>query len=707
MKDVNIESLYELYDKKRGLFAKMSFKRLISSEKASECINGLMNIYENKFDPEYDEDQSFFYKILVNLLNKYSIDDIRKMLYDHKDTYEATDDLSKALFGLIGLECPKETTGLKIKMPMYLIANGVTDVNALISIYGESIYNAMVNGEQYYDYSFFSYNPEAEDFYSYEDFINYRNSNPKNTFWLEFFNEILSNIILKYSFEELFNNKETIKKEIEKGLMFYLPEKKSKESNVYSNNREVFDKMLDQFDSRTLMIINNLEQYLSPILGMIQSGHFDEEELEDLRNAYQMFSSVNDFIKTNNYQGLLNYINETIKNDEHGLQFCELLNNNILNYDFLVRKELVEHARSFEKEKTERLIFTSDKEESVECEAVLVNRPEQLKTTLAHFFENKPLDRDIGADFMFSSLIVLANHHLKNGTRPKEEIKNLIAKIYELADNYSHSYRFHGDIFELAKKDLESILTEEEYKLCIDDYNLRLQHRFNKAEVNQITKVDDTLINFLREETMDFTKPLVEGMKNYEDFNRNAPRLFHERKETVLATQILRLNDEKDFRRLLGLTEYSPYAMAVSIDNRGMSEDSILLSSTDNLESNNAPLSTLSSTEKVRRRDASLNQLENTVGQSDMTRRINNEIDLVRSSINPSSLLFFYTEPITEKVLSGLEQARAIAKQSDLKFVVVDYLAICNELRKRDEEKAQKYANTEELQEQKSSSVRM
>ena len=79
--------------------------------------------------------------------------------------------------------------------------------------------------------------------------------------------------------------------------MFYLPEKKSKESNVYSNNRDVFDKMLDQFDSRTLMIINNLEQYLSPILGMIQSGHFDEEELDDLRNAYQMFSSVNDFIK--------------------------------------------------------------------------------------------------------------------------------------------------------------------------------------------------------------------------------------------------------------------------------------------------------------------------------------------------------------------------------------------------------------------------
>ena len=74
--------------------------------------------------------------------------------------------------------------------------------------------------------------------------------------------------------------------------------------------------------------------------------------------------------------------------------------------------------------------------------------------------------------------------------------------------------------------------------------------------------------------------------------------------------------------------------------------------------------------------------LNNTVGTTD--HRINSEIDLVRSSVSPQSLLFFCSSNITPDVLVEMKKAEELAKKSNLQFVVVDCSSIYYKLCQRE-----------------------
>ena len=109
-----------------------------------------------------------------------------------------------------------------------------------------------------------------------------------------------------------------------------------------------------------------------------------------------------------------------------------------------------------------------------------------------------------------------------------------------------------------------------------------------------------------------------------------------------------------------------------------------MISSTDNIESNNIPIADFFRQYPLERRSASLDMLRNTVGVSDMTNRANNEIDLIRSSVAPQNLLIFFNRPINDKTIEGIKMAEQLAKKSNLKLVLVDYQSICNELKSKE-----------------------
>ena len=106
--------------------------------------------------------------------------------------------------------------------------------------------------------------------------------------------------------------------------------------------------------------------------------------------------------------------------------------------------------------------------------------------------------------------------------------------------------------------------------------------------------------------------------------------------------------------------------MAVSFDSKSMSEDSIMISSTGNIETNNREIQALNNSYPLNNRSASLGILENTIGVSGMTRRRNSEIDLVRASVSPKTLLFFFKSPIDDNVIKGAKEAEKIANKAKI-----------------------------------------
>ena len=83
---MNLDELYELYDKKDGMFAKLKFKRMMKSQTAEGCMQGLYTIFnDNNHMNDYEEmTHEKLEVILVRLLNKYSL----KEIYEMTTTYD-------------------------------------------------------------------------------------------------------------------------------------------------------------------------------------------------------------------------------------------------------------------------------------------------------------------------------------------------------------------------------------------------------------------------------------------------------------------------------------------------------------------------------------------------------------------------------------------------------------------------------------------
>ena len=699
----DFEKLYNLYEKKSGIFAKFKFKKMINSKQGQDCINLIKNTLNNSFygKDKYSLRDSCY--IFVRLLNKFSISDINEMISNHVSNNsfsneKETDDFKREMFSLVGLNYPNETESLNITFPAELLKNDITDVNLIINIYGESIFKAITENDLYNYKVFTRFDPKSEEVNNYSDFMNYR-SKGASIENQTLFNHTLCMLIEKYTLNELLNNKEIIKKEIETGLTFFLS-KLNEDKNIYSNKRETFDKLINHFDSRTFVILHNIKSYLQPMLDIIMSNRLENEDINKIKDIYEVFKIISNYVKTSNYDGLLQFIEDFENKDEQKRPFYEILNDNILDYEFLFRKEIVDNTRSFDSLKPEIIEFSSLSGKKIEIECSLVNKVDQLTSSLVHVFESKPMGKDAASEFVFDTIGTVANYALSYKTRSKEELKQIIVKLYELGIEFNNTYKYGPNVLDIAKEKVKEILEPNEFDIAEKHFKIYMDNYMDYAQVNQVSKRDDLLYNFLEEQTEAFSKPLIDGIDNYKEMNRNLSFFYKPKGEKLLATQILRLNSFDDFRSLIFLNESYPYSMAVSFDSKSMSEDSIMISSTGNIETNNREIQAFYNSYPLNNRSASLGMLENTIGESKMTRRRNSEIDLVRASVSPKTLLFFFKSPIDDNVIEGVKEAEKIAKKANLKLVVVDYSSILYELKLKDEQKEKNLEKKEQFKDE-------
>ena len=687
----DIDKLYHQYGKKNGLFSKFRFKRKINNEKFDKIVDDLYNIINKINSNQFDIKKEDLYGVIIRLLDENSYEDIEKIIKDYNDSKnihmeKIEEILTKTLFELAGVKDERLLKGIQLDVAAYLCANDI-DYSKILSIYGETVFNAILENDSYSTYSknYNSYTLKDEQLESYHDLFNHdfdNNDNIRDVLYA--FNDLMSQIMSKYSKDELFNNSELIKKEITKGLTYLLPKKSKRENNLFSNNRELLDKIIDDFDTKSIIVVYQSKEYLKPIMDLIKSSVLTTEEKESLKEMYNLFSRLSDAIKSKDFKVLKNIIDEVKSTNNNEFEFYELLNNYVLDYEYMLRKDIVENARSFENLSTDNYIFSSNEGKELDCECVYIEKSDELKSTLIHLFSNKELKyHEQKESFCRISLNTACTHALQYKTRTKEELKDLIIKIYKLykkADDNSS--------LESTKEKLKELLTEEEYELCEQKYNLYVDHYNDRSETDQIFTIGNDLYNFVREETNDFKEPLIPGIDDYKDMNWLLKRyLISPNGESLLATQILRLNSENDFRSLINLNDSFPYVMGVTFDGDSLNEESILISSTSNIESNNRPLHSFDDAYPLERRSATLNMLQNTVGNSYMVHRTNSEIDLIRSGVEAKSLLLFFNEPITNKVLDGVRKARELAKKNNLKLVIVNYQAILEDLQAKDEEK--------------------
>lgn len=703
---MNLDELYELYDKKDGMFAKLKFKRMMKSQTAEGCMQGLYTIFnENNHMNDYEEmTHEKLEVVLVRLLNKYSLKEIYEMTttYDRYGRDAKENKIEGALKVAIGIDNPNEQRGFDPESCMYLLSSDIPNIDVLISNYGKAIYEAIMENDIYTERNFTNINLEDTEVNSYEDFLKLRSNASRYNDATDLFNFILMDLTKKYTTHELLTKTDIINKEIKAGITLRLPTLGSKEQNVYSNNREVLDKMIDHFDGATLQVIENCKQYLNPILYMVTSKRLPEEDLDRLKKMYLMFSKISELEETNKYQDLLTFIETIEKNDEDGMSFAEIINNAVLDYEFLYRKEMVENTRSYASVPTENKQFVSDTGKSIDIECSYVDKPEEISGTLFHSFESKTDNNMMLSNLMFVALETVANSCFETKKRTKEDLKQIIVQLYELGVKYNHPYYASSkqEINEALDK-LQSMLTEEEYEEVSTRFERWDTHLTNSAEVNQIRTRDSKLYDFLEEETEGFTKPLTPEVKDAKDMNYNFKHLYQAKGESVLAVQMMRVLSSNDFQSLIPFDRDNPCSLAITFDGKGLSEESILMSSTGNVETNNRPIVTFY--EKYRgldRRSATQDMVETTIGSSGMVRRRNSEIDLVRSAVTPQSLMVFVKMPITDKALEGLEHAKALAEQSNYQLVVVNYTNVVEELKRQDEEKANKATESKNMSEQ-------
>lgn len=679
MNDIDKDKLYEIYLKNnKGLLSKFTFNRIMNNKKTYDCIEKLRSIFLGKYrKSNFPFDDQKLYVGFFNLLNKYSFSKLYKMLENYNENDSS---FNEEIFSIIGMKYPDVTKNLNLDFALNLICNDFVDFNYLLSLYGETIYNSILSVDEYF-YS----TPMVNDINSYDDFLKYRASNSSDDKLVGIFNEFFYIMTRKYTVEELLNESDKVKKEIATGITNYIPDLISDRTNDISDNREIFDKMADYFDSRTLMILLNAKSYLKPIENLINSNGMTSDDLMSLKEIYTMFYNIYNFELDNNYQGILELIETTVNNNQNGLNFCDIINDYVLTYESLIRKNIVENINTFENVPMTNFSYTDSNGLTSSVNCALVSNCSQLESTMVHIFNNKPSDQSgIAIDYIVNVINTFGEYALINHSRSKENIKQVIVQLCNILGNYTHFINPNRDVKKEIQEKIKRILTPEEIELCDNKYKLFEEHYQNHAEVTQITKVSDVLYNFLIEETDNFKKPLTSDVTNYEEVNRKLSIISSPFNENVLATQVLRLNSYQDFAKLILLNERQPYKLAVSFDKNGMSEDSIMISSTDNIESNNIPIADFFRQYPLERRSASLDMLRNTVGVSDMTNRANNEIDLIRSSVAPQNLLIFFNRPINDKTIEGIKMAEQLAKKSNLKLVLVDYQSICNELKSKE-----------------------
>lgn len=692
MDKINVDKLYEIYSRNhQGLFSKMRFQRILKSEKTKICINTLRNIFNeyHYFVGNCSYNDNDLYVGFFNLLNRFSFNELYKLMYYYREDDKV---FEKKIFSIVGMNQPCEMYHTDMCFPLNLICHDFLDYNKLLTLYGETIYNAMLETDIYTERMAFLI--KMDNINSYKEFLEYRLSNPSGDELVSTYNIVFGNIIMKYSVDELLNDSERVKKEIMTGITAYLPYPVSGETNSVSENREIFDKMMDHFDSKTLSIFFNIYRLLKPIADLVDSNRFQEDELIALKNMYILFSKIDQFMKSMNYEGLLELIEETVKNDESGLEFYEIINDYILTYEYLIRKDIIENVNTFENVPTEQLSFTDSKGRTLLVECGYIATCEQLASPLIHFIKDESMDsEDLACNYIINTINVVGNYALVNHTRSSEDIKQLIVDLYSLYKEYDRYINPNRDVKAELNEKFKKILTPEEIELSNNEFKLYLEHDLNYAEVTQINKVPTDLHDFIRKETDDFKKPLVSKYQYDKDMNRKLDIITSPVSEKVLSTQILRQNSYKDFVGTIGIN--NPYLIGVTFDKRGLTEDSIMLSSTDNLETNNMPIVYFDDRRTIRRSSATLDMLKTTTGFSDMTRRINNEIVLITSSVSPKCLLIFFNTPITDEIIGGIRKAQRLAAKSNLKLVLVNYQMICNELQSRERKDEQVYVQEE------------
>ena len=661
--------LYGMYKRKEGLFKKFRFRQMMSSAESYEIRSVIKKALEsNNFQHApvtKGYDRLSVDKLLVELLNDYPSWDVKSLHGKIKNHtyYSPEEDVTKMLCRKIKLS-DSLSEGIIADFPAKLILQGIKDVRPLVNCYGDALFECMTSSDMGVNTMWgvrssndsrgeYTFSNIDEDFDSYEDLLQYYKNRPPEDRYVSDedkpiinFNDLLQLLLEKYTIDELRTNVETIKKEIRTGFIFYLPFVEASQrdndpnKSAFLRNREVIDKMLDHCDANTFSIIMNAEKFLKPILTMISEAKLDPEDKENLKHTYAMFTQISKLAKAKKFDELLTLIESEEKMAQEAentpdLKFADIINDRLLDYEIILRKDITQNTRSFAKVKNNSEL-SNEIGMWLSVEGKSVEHLDQLSTTLvsdvrpAWWWEVDTVGFAMAGfqRMMEKKLYGGVSHKIDSDNneeiwseekitdKAKEEALDLTEKFYNLVslaknNELSRSFTITNlvkamkpDITpeELASLGLPKKASENPYGLeekeypqlsmdelreCIDAYKELQLARDGKVpskyinHTNRVFKFVDE--NWATEREKEKVTSRSEAL--CEMFRLFLGQGMDPKKGALTPTHIIRLTNEEDFHEMVDISDVSKnrnfidrVKFAVSYDAGTIPEESIIIS---------------------------------------------------------------------------------------------------------------------------------
>ena len=498
--------------------------------------------------------------------------------------------------------------------------------------------------------------------------------------------EEISSLFSKYTLQELLEDKASIDTDVRIGLSVRLPSLYELNATglerFYSDNRESLRSVAEHLDEETFERMEHADEYLHQLDALIKSGRFSGDELQMLTEMADCFLHLKlpEVMKSRwkqsekdkaDGEAVIEYILSEAAGDgtENKLSLADRLNEYILNYEFLLRQDIVENVTQIDTSKSQQITLEipSEKRPVVEINGILIDSIQSFGNPMLHFFNNS---RGVQENSFYRYIgTKLIEDEIGKGHRTDEEMRELITDMANLiysCSSYSElncskrGDRYHFEDSTRYKKMLE-ILGDVDESLIKSYMTQYIESVTNNAQINQLNLGSQIVVDKVNE--------LIDDERIQEQ--------FFSRTEPHISTQILRMRNLEDAKNL------PRNSVGLIFDSNGLDPEAIIFSSNRNVETNNhrdlADFEKLEPTE----RSANLETLRTEKMMSGMVRRDNNELVINRQAVKPSGLVFFGSRKLDENGTKALIKAMETAKKSNLPLVFVDCDAIYQEMETR------------------------
>lgn len=277
--------------------------------------------------------------------------------------------------------------------------SGLGSIDDVMFCFGRGIYETIVRSEDtFYDQPFSDLHIFSLSYYNNEPGVHNHVADEVH--------KTIEKMLKVYSPKDIRNKKMLINLEMTTGLFDDLA-RSYKNGNVPSlltEKREVLDEMLKHFGTDTYKQIFDIsyngevkcgvEGYMKRIEEMSVSGHFEPDEIKSLEEAYKFFATLTGYIKNENYEGMLEFIED--KDNEaklSGVNSIAVLANNskadLFVKTLLESKELLPETKEIIRRTGADFLQTPDFDEKIFLQTISKSE-KTAKAFISQLYKAKP-----------------------------------------------------------------------------------------------------------------------------------------------------------------------------------------------------------------------------------------------------------------------------------------------------------------------------